>query len=134
MHTMNNTGNVNPYDSLQKLFHEPHRLAIMSALCAAAGKGISFTDLKQECGLTDGNLNRHLKMMEESLMIAVSKSFIGRKPRTMIYATDSGREHFLHYLHALEEVLHKAVQTFQPVEEHEASNQGVTLLTAESAG
>ena len=130
---MNNTQKENPFDSLQKLFHEPHRLSIMSALCAV-GKGISFTDLKQECGLTDGNLNRHLKTMEEAQMVGVTKSFIGSKPRTMIYATDLGRERFLEYLHALEEVLHKAVETFQPLEEKARQNEGLGLFSAEPIG
>lgn len=127
---MNSMQKENPYDSLQRLFHEPHRLSIMSALCAV-GKGISFTDLKQECGLTDGNLNRHLKTMEEAQMVGVTKSFIGSKPRTMIYATERGRESFLNYLHALEEVLHKAVETFQPVEEARRNNE-LAILAAET--
>lgn len=115
---MNNREKENPFDSLERIFHEPHRLAIMTSLCAV-GKGISFTDLKQGCGLTDGNLNRHLKIMEEAQMVSISKSFIGRRPRTMIFATDHGRERFMEYLRALEEVLHKAVETFQPAEEQE---------------
>jgi phosphoribosylaminoimidazole-succinocarboxamide synthase len=58
---MNNTLKGNPYDSLQKLFSRAAQAGDHVRLCAAAGKGISFTDLKQECGLTDGNLNRHLR-------------------------------------------------------------------------
>ena len=45
-------------NALERIFHEPNRLAIMSTLCAA-DEGLAFTDLRDACGLTDGNLNRH---------------------------------------------------------------------------
>ena len=51
-----------PANALERLFHEPNRLAILSALCTARN-GISFTDLRDACRLTDGNLNRHLKAL-----------------------------------------------------------------------
>ena len=49
----------NPFEALERIFHEPSRMAIMSALCAADG-GLTFNELKERCALTDGNLNRHL--------------------------------------------------------------------------
>ncbi|NCC51254.1 MAG: ArsR family transcriptional regulator [Spartobacteria bacterium] len=100
--------NDNPYSALERLFHEPHRLAIMSALCRS-GQGQSFNQLKNECGLTDGNLSRHLKTLGDAGIVLIQKSFIGTKPHTTVYATDEGREHFVSYLRALEEVLKQAV-------------------------
>jgi DNA-binding MarR family transcriptional regulator len=111
----------NPFDSLHPLFHEPHRLAIMSALCAV-GKGVSFTNLKEECTMTDGNLNRHLKALETANAVRTEKSFIASKPRTTIHATDEGRTAFLDYLQALEEVLNRAVIAAQA---HEAPDSEV---------
>ena len=108
----------NPYDALERLFHEPHRLAIMSTLCRSS-QGKSFKQLKKECSLTDGNLSRHLKTMEEAGVTRVQKSFVGSKPHTSIYATDLGREHFIDYLQALEEVLKQAVDAVG----HEESTQ-----------
>ena len=55
----------NPYNELTRVFHEPSRLAIMSALCAAAS-GLSFNELKAACDLTDGNQSRHLKTLGDS--------------------------------------------------------------------
>jgi DNA-binding HxlR family transcriptional regulator len=110
----------NPYDGLQRIFHEPHRLAIMSALCAVSG-GMSFTELKRECGLTDGNLSRHLKTMEQADVINVEKKFVASKPRTTVYVSELGRESFVVYLQALEEVLHKATESIQEQEERESS-------------
>lgn len=44
---------------LDRVFHERGRLAICSMLVAKPD-GVSFTQLQESCGLTDGNLNRHL--------------------------------------------------------------------------
>ncbi len=110
----------NPYDALERIFHEPHRLAIMSALCGAV-EGRSFNELKSECDLTDGNLSRHLKTLEESGAIKVKKAFVGSRPRTTVHASEDGRESFLKYLKALEAVLQLAADSMGPVSEKEAS-------------
>ena len=94
--------------SLEKLFHEPNRLAIVSALCSADHDGLSFKTLKEDCGLTDGNLSRHLKTLDEAGAIRIEKSFVGSRPRTTVFLTDSGRESFVSYLQVLEAVLRRA--------------------------
>jgi len=99
----------NPFDALEKIFHEPNRLAIMSALCAADG-GVPFTDLKATCQLTDGNLNRHLKVLEEEGAIRMDKAFVQSRPRTTIHLTKTGFKRFNEYLGALTEVLEQARQ------------------------
>ena len=99
----------NPFDALEKIFHEPNRLAIMSALCAADG-GVPFTDLKASCRLTDGNLSRHLKVLEETSVIHVEKSFVQLRPRTTVHLTKTGFQRFNEYLAALTEVLEQARQ------------------------
>lgn len=96
-----------PHEALEKIFHEPSRLAIMSALCAAES-GLSFTELKDTCNLTDGNLNRHLKSLKDFGAIHVEKKFIDAKPRTTIYLSSSGLTQFSEYLGALAEVLEQA--------------------------
>ncbi len=88
--------------------HEPNRLAIISAL-AAAVDGLSFSELKEACCLTDGNLNRHLKALEEEAIIAQHKDTLeGKRPRTTITLTPEGRKRFVKYLATLEEVLAQA--------------------------
>jgi len=101
---------VNPYEAIKTIFHEPSRLAIVSALCNAAD-GLSFNELKEECDLTDGNLSRHLKALEEQRAVRIKKTFVRSKPLTTVFLTDRGREHFLGYLQALEEVLKKAAES-----------------------
>lgn len=98
-----------PFDALEKIFHEPNRLAIMSTLCAA-DRGIPFSDLKAACRLTDGNLNRHLKVLEEEGVIRMDKAFVQSRPRTTIYLTKTGFKRFNEYLSALAEVLEQARQ------------------------
>ena len=97
----------NPYSALERLFHEPSRLAIMSSLGGAVD-GPTFNQLKQQCELTDGNLSRHLKTLEEAGAIRTRKRFVGAKPQTKVYLTAAGRAGFLAYLKALEEVLRSA--------------------------
>ena len=95
---------MNPYAALNKLFHEPSRLAIITALGGAID-GLTFGELKDHCDLTDGNLSRHLKALEEGRMVRVKKSSAGKRTRTSVVLSDYGRESFMEYLRALEQVL-----------------------------
>jgi DNA-binding transcriptional ArsR family regulator len=110
---------TNPYTELKRVFHEPSRLAIMSALCAA-DDGMTFNELKAACDLTDGNQSRHLKTLESADMVRIEKTFVGAKPRTTVFLSGQGRESFLEYLVALETVLQRAAEAAQPGEMHVA--------------
>lgn len=103
-----NTADINACDALERIFHEPNRLAIMSALGAARG-GVTFNDLKEQCRLTDGNLSRHLKVLETAAAVRIEKAFVESRPRTTVFITRAGLRDFGDYLKALEEVL-KAAQ------------------------
>ena len=101
--------NENVYVGLKRIFHEPSRLAIMSALCREVD-GLTFNELKEECELTFGNLSSHLKSLQDAKAIKVKKFFIGKKPCTRVSLTEKGRQSFIDYLVALEQVLKKAAQ------------------------
>ncbi len=92
---------------LERIFHEPSRLAIMSALCAAE-KGMTFGELKETCDLTDGNLNRHLAVLSEAGAVRIEKAFVDARPRTTVLLTKTGLARFMEYLDALTDVLKKA--------------------------
>lgn len=96
-----------PYDALERIFHEPNRMAIMSVLCTAE-KGLRFSDLKKSCNLTDGNLNRHLKVLSEAKTVTIKKKFVDDKPCTTISLSKLGLQRFSEYLNALEQVLKRA--------------------------
>jgi DNA-binding transcriptional ArsR family regulator len=93
--------------ALEKVFHEPSRLAILSEL-AARKEGKTFSELKQACGLTDGNLSRHLQTLKKAGIIKISKEFVNSKPCTTVIITRKGRKSFIDYLNELEAVVKKA--------------------------
>ena len=95
----------NPYEGLQRAFHEPKRLALMAALIGAPEQEMSFNDLKAECDLTDGNLNRHLRTLEAAGAVAFRRVQGQGRPQTVVSLTKGGERAFLDYLLALEEVL-----------------------------
>jgi DNA-binding transcriptional ArsR family regulator len=97
----------NPFQALEKIFHEPNRLAIMSALCAAES-GLTFSELKTLCDLTDGNLNRHLNVLKESKAVRIKKEFVDDKPRTTVFISSTGLDRFNEYLNALTAVIEQA--------------------------
>lgn len=94
-------------EAIERIFHEPNRMAILSVL-GAARHGVPFTELRDQCGLTDGNLSRHLKALEEEGVVRCTKAFVNDKPRTTVFLTASGAKRFQAYLDALAEVLKKA--------------------------
>jgi DNA-binding transcriptional ArsR family regulator len=95
------------FEGLDRVLHEKARLGILTSL-ADHPKGLSFTELRDLCGLTDGNLSRHVQILEEAGMVSVTKGFEGRRPLTTCRLTNEGRVRFSDYLGVLEEVLRSA--------------------------
>lgn len=96
------------YD-LDRLLHEKARLGIMTSLLAYP-QGLVFNELKRLVDLTDGNLSRHLHVLNEAGLVEIQKGFEGRRPQTLCLLTDEGRTRFLEYLDELEKVVRDAVQ------------------------
>ncbi len=96
-----------PFKELDRVFHEKARLGILSCLVGAID-GMNFGDLKAVCGLTDGNLNRHLKVLLDSKVLSVAKSGQGRNTNSHYRLTAAGRRAFEQYLEALESIVKKA--------------------------
>src|SRR4051812_9995919 len=84
------------YEGLDRVFHEKARLGIMTSLTTQAG-GLSFSDLANLCGLSDGNLNRHLSVLREAGFVRVSKEGQGRASRTQCTVTRAGQTAFSEY-------------------------------------
>ena len=78
------------------------------SLLAGEARGASFNDLREQCGLTDGNLNRHLKVLEEAGAVSTRKILLKGRACTIIGLSDAGRVSFAEYLNALESVLQRA--------------------------
>ena len=63
---------------------------------------VEFTYLRDSIGATDGNLNTHLKKLEDAKYIRVRKIFIERKPRTFYSLTNEGNKAFRDYISHIE--------------------------------
>src|SRR6201988_4042970 len=95
------------YDGLDRVIHEKARLSVLTSLVAHR-KGLVFGDLKQMCGLTDGNLSRHLQVLEEAELIRIEKGYDQNRPQTVCRITPAGRQRYLDYLKVLEQVVRDA--------------------------
>lgn len=95
------------YEGLDRAIHEKARLGIMTGLLTHPD-GLTFNDLKELCALTDGNLSRHLKVLEEEKLVEVEKGYEGKKPKTLCRLSQEGRKRFLEYLEELEKVVKDA--------------------------
>jgi DNA-binding transcriptional ArsR family regulator len=96
------------YDGLERVIHEKARLGILASL-ATHGDGLAFCDLKQQCALTDGNLNRHLQVLQDAGLVEVRKHSENKRPQTVCRLTGEGRRRFVEYIGVLEHVVEDAL-------------------------
>ena len=91
---------------LDNVIHQPARLQIMASLVAlGAGEQMEFVYLRELLKLTDGNLGAHLAKLEEAKYVKIEKTFIARKPKTFVAATDRGRDAFGEHVKALRDII-----------------------------
>ena len=95
------------YEGLDRVIHERARLSVLTSLVTNP-KGLAFRDLKQLCALTDGNLNRHLRVLEKGKMVEIIKKHDRNRPLTVCRITPSGRVRYVEYLSTLEQVVRDA--------------------------
>jgi DNA-binding HxlR family transcriptional regulator len=95
------------YEGLDRVIHERARLSVLTSLIAHP-KGLRFNDLKQLCALSDGNLSRHLQVLQEAQMVQIAKGFDNNRPQTMCRITALGRRRYLEYVEVLEQVVRDA--------------------------
>jgi DNA-binding transcriptional ArsR family regulator len=96
-------GIIQPLSDIDKIIHEPARLMIMSYLYVV--ESADFVFLRNQTGLTDGNLSSHLSKLESAGYVDVQKRFKGKKPQTMLKLSTKGREAFELYRRKMEQVL-----------------------------
>jgi len=95
------------YPGLDRVIHERARLGVLTSLVAHP-KGLAFGDLRRLCQLTDGNLSRHLQVLQEAGLVEVDKAFENNRPQTVCRITADGRARYLDYLAVLEQVVRDA--------------------------
>jgi DNA-binding MarR family transcriptional regulator len=97
------------YEGLDRVIHERARLSVLTSLMTHA-EALSFVELKQLCGLTDGNLARHLQVLEEDKMVSITKEEDRGRAQTTVRVTASGRRRYVEYLNVLEQIVSDAAK------------------------
>ncbi|MCA8942845.1 MAG: transcriptional regulator [Planctomycetes bacterium] len=95
--------------SLDRVLHEKARLGILTALLNQPD-GCLFGDLKRLCDLTDGNLSRHLQVLQADELIEIWKASGPGRPQTLVRLSNAGRKAFLGYIEELSNVVADAQQ------------------------
>jgi predicted ArsR family transcriptional regulator len=88
------------------ILHQPTRTKIVSTI-AANEEGVSFKELQSVCEATQGNLNSHLKTLEEAEYVEFQKFFEGRRPKTIYRLSPKGKEAFRKYIETLASFISK---------------------------
>ena len=118
-------------NDLDRVFHEKARLGILTTIVGSPG-GLNFNELKELCDLTDGNLNRHLKVLVDSGVLSVKKTGQGRATNSLYKLTAKGKKAFSRYLDALECLLQTARQSTDSSLVARPSQGGLGKLAGES--
>ncbi len=85
---------------LDRLIHEPGRLAILTVLSSVTDADFVF--LLRVTGLTKGNLSSHLSKLEDAGLVAIEKRFVRKKPNTTVALTAEGRRRIAAHWEQLE--------------------------------
>ena len=117
------------YDGLDRVIHEKARLGVLTSLIAHP-KGVVFGDLKKMCALTDGNLSRHLQVLEEAKLIEIVKGYDHNRPQTICRITAQGRQRYLGYLKVLEQVVRDAARAAKTGSVPDVASLGLGKLKA----
>jgi DNA-binding MarR family transcriptional regulator len=95
---------AHPTNGLDDTVHQRHRLGILTITAEARA---DFGYLRDALGLTAGNLSRHLTVLEEAGLIQVEKGYEGRRPRTWVRITGTGRAALAAEVAALAELVRR---------------------------
>jgi DNA-binding MarR family transcriptional regulator len=103
MSTLGRNANLSALAEVDRLIHEPARLAVIALLYVV--ESADFIFLMNQTGLTWGNLSAHMSKLEEAGYIEVVKTFKGKRPNTMLRLTQAGRVAFQTYRQKMKRVL-----------------------------
>ena len=92
-----------PPGDIDKIIHEPARLMIMANLYVV--ESADFTFLMNQTGLTWGNLSSHITKLENAGYVVVEKTFVGKRPYSLLHLTEDGRAAFQTYRQQMAQLL-----------------------------
>lgn len=90
-------------DAIDDVIHGRLRLGIMAYLSTAGAA--EFPLLKSRLQASDGNLSVQLRKLEDAGYVTIDKSFVGKKPQTMVTLTGTGRGAYISYLDAMKKLI-----------------------------
>ena len=94
---------THPALQLDDVVHQRVRLGILAVFAEA--KRAEFGYLRDALDLSDGNLSRHIQVLEEAGLVSVEKGYEGRRPRTWVSASRRGRAALDAELRSLRELI-----------------------------
>ena len=96
---------THPSRALDEVIHQRNRLGILAVLAEADYADFGY--LKEILDLTDGNLSRHLQVLEEAGLVVIEKDFQGKRPRTRARSTWQGRKALSEHLKAMQDLINR---------------------------
>lgn len=93
-------------NEIDRLIHEPARLVLVSSLYVV--DEADFVYLANRTGFTSGNISSHMTKLETGGYVEVTKTFVGKRPRTTYKLTKTGRRAFEQYRASVEGLLNAA--------------------------
>lgn len=94
---------AHPTAALNDTVHHRYRLGILAILDEATE--CTFIAMRDQLGLTDGNLSRHIRVLEDAGMVVVRKGYEGRRPCTWLRLTPAGLTALREEIAALEQIV-----------------------------
>ena len=101
-----NSPNIDEHHSLAEIdqvIHAPARLMILVLLYVV--ESLDYVFLKNQTGLSWGNLATHLGKLEGAGYVSIEKGYQGKKPQSKIQLTPQGRKAFKKYKSSLQLIL-----------------------------
>ena len=99
---------AHPVNGLDDVVHQRARLGILAILNETTKADFGY--LKEALELTDGNLSRHLTVLEEANLVDVEKGYEGKKPRTWVKITKLGKKALAYEVEALKTLVKRVEQ------------------------
>jgi DNA-binding MarR family transcriptional regulator len=100
---------IHPRERLDELIHQPVRFSIVAALAAA--DELEFSFVRDLVDISDSQLSKQSTLLEGAGYVKVRKGYVGKRPRTWLSLTSTGREAFQRHLATLREIADGAATT-----------------------
>ena len=120
------------HTKIDDVIHGPLRLGVVAYLSTAATA--SFVELRATVNATDGSLSKQLSRLEDAGYVRIEKTFVGKRPQTLVQLTDTGREAWIAYLTRLEAFIHGSRKSWAFGLGRKSQHSGLSTLEAVHPG